>query len=176
MIYSLGDKAPQFLGERYYVAPSAELIGDIVLHQDASVWFNAVLRGDNEPIVIGEGSNVQDGAVLHTDPGKPLTIGDYVTIGHKVMLHGCEIGDHSLVGINAVILNGVKIGKNCIIGAQSMIPEGREIPDNSVVMGIPGKVVKTVSEGQAAMLRANAEVYIRNGARYREGLNVIREV
>ena len=126
--------------------------GNVLLKQDASVWFNAVVRGDNDLITIGEGSNVQDGSVLHTDPGFPLTIGAHVTIGHKVMLHGCDIGEGSLIGINAVVLNGAKIGKNCLIGANTLITEGKEIPDCSLVMGSPAKIIRTLSEEQQARL------------------------
>ncbi|MFT7221312.1 MAG: carbonic anhydrase/acetyltransferase-like protein (isoleucine patch superfamily), partial [Candidatus Azotimanducaceae bacterium] len=126
MIYRLGDREPEFKGD-YWIADSATVLGAVILEQDASVWFNAVLRGDNDVITIGEGSNIQDGAVLHTDPGHPLTIGKGVTVGHKAMLHGCLIGNNSLIGINAVILNGAKIGENCLIGANALIPEGKEI-------------------------------------------------
>ncbi|MEM9622300.1 MAG: gamma carbonic anhydrase family protein, partial [Pseudomonadota bacterium] len=130
MLYELGGQQVRAEGE-YWVADNAAVVGNVLLKDGASVWFNAVLRGDNERITVGEGANVQDGAVLHTDPGFPLNIGAHVTIGHKVMLHGCEIGEGSLVGINAVVLNGAKIGKNCLIGANALITEGKEIPDNS---------------------------------------------
>lgn len=169
MLYQLGDRAVRAEGE-YWVADSAAVIGSVLLKQDASVWFNAVLRGDNELITVGEGSNVQDGAVLHTDPGYPLVIGPHVTIGHKVMLHGCEIGEGSLIGINAVLLNGVKIGKNCIIGANALITEGKEIPDNSMVLGAPGKVVKTLSEEQGQAIRMGAAHYVANARRFRDSL------
>jgi carbonic anhydrase/acetyltransferase-like protein (isoleucine patch superfamily) len=140
------------------------------LKKNASVWWNAVLRGDNEPIVIGENSNIQDNSVLHTDPGFPLTIGANVTVGHLVMMHGCTIDDGSLIGISSVILNGVRIGRNCIIGAKTLIPEGREIPDNSLVLGSPAKVVRTVSPEHAAKAAYGAEHYVHNWQRYKEGL------
>lgn len=169
MLYSLGDKRVQTHGD-FYVAPNATVIGDVVLENNASVWFGAVVRGDNDRIVIGEDSNVQDGSVLHTDHGMPLTIGKGVTIGHLVMLHGCTIGDYSLIGINAVILNGAKIGKYCIIGANALIPERAEIPDGSVVMGSPGKVVKQVQDFHKGILHASALHYVENGKRYRTQL------
>ena len=166
MLYKLGGVAVKAEGD-YWVADSATVVGNVLLKQDASVWFNAVVRGDNDLITIGEGSNVQDGSVLHTDPGFPLTIGAHVTIGHKVMLHGCHIGEGSLIGINAVVLNGAKIGKNCLIGANTLITEGKEIPDNSMVMGSPGKVVRMLSEEQAAGIRAGAAHYVENARRFR---------
>lgn len=168
MLYELGGVAVKAEGD-YWVADSATVVGKVLLKQDASVWFNAVVRGDNDLITIGEGSNVQDGSVLHTDPGFPLTIGAHVTIGHKVMLHGCHIGEGSLIGINAVVLNGAKIGKNCLIGANTLITEGKEIPDNSMVMGSPGKVVRTLSEEQAKGIRAGAAHYVENARRFRTG-------
>ena len=175
MIYSLGSKRLKCLHENYYIAPTANVVGEVVLHEDASVWFNAVLRGDNEPITVGKRSNIQDGAVLHTDPGSPLVIGENVTVGHKAMLHGCRVGDNTLIGINAVILNGVTIGKNCIIGAQAMIPENKVIPDNSVVMGIPGKVVKQVSDYQVVHLKQSAQTYVNHSAVYRDQLSRLAE-
>ena len=168
MLYELDGVVVKAEGD-YWVADSATVVGNVLLKQDASVWFNAVVRGDNDLITIGEGSNVQDGSVLHTDPGFPLTIGAHVTIGHKVMLHGCDIGEGSLIGINAVVLNGAKIGKNCLIGASALITEGKEIPDNSMVMGSPGKVVRTLSEEQAAGIRAGAAHYVENARRFRTG-------
>jgi carbonic anhydrase/acetyltransferase-like protein (isoleucine patch superfamily) len=147
MKYRLGSSQVEAHAESW-VAPNATLVGKVKLEPGASVWFNAVLRGDNELIHIGENSNVQDGTVMHTDMGFPLNIGTGVTIGHKAMLHGCTVGDYSLIGINAVILNGAKIGKYCIIGANSLIGEGKEIPDGSLVMGSPGKVVRELTEPQ----------------------------
>ena len=154
------------------MAPNAVVVGNVILKADASVWFGATLRGDNEPITVGIGSNIQDGSVLHSDPGFALTIGDHVTVGHKVMLHGCVIGDGSLIGINAVVLNGAKIGKNCLIGANALITEGKEIPDNSMVLGSPGKVVKTLSDEQAMGLRIGAAHYVENARRFREQMLV----
>lgn len=140
----------------------------------ASIWFNTVLRGDNDPIVIGRDSNIQDGSILHTDVGSPLTIGEGVTVGHKAMLHGCAIGDNSLVGIGAVILNGAKIGKNCLIGANALITEGKVIPDNSLVMGQPGKVLRELDAGQVEALRISAQHYVQNWRRYVQDLTLLR--
>jgi carbonic anhydrase/acetyltransferase-like protein (isoleucine patch superfamily) len=169
MIYKLDDQVPEFRGE-YFVADNATLIGSVVLENNASVWFNAVLRGDNSSITVGENSNIQDGSVLHTETDHSLTIGKYVTVGHKVMLHGCDIGDNSLIGINAVVLNGAKIGKNCLIGANSLVAEGKEIPDGSLVMGSPGKVVRQLSPEQIAGLTQSALGYVKNSQRYKAGL------
>ena len=155
-----------------WIAPNASLVGKVRLEAGASVWFNAVLRGDNELIHIGENANVQDGSVLHTDMGFPLSVGKGVTIGHKVMLHGCSIGEYSLIGINAVVLNGAKIGKYCIIGANALIAEGKEIPDGSLVMGSPGKVVRQLSEQQMKMLEASSAHYVHNAQRYARELQV----
>ncbi len=139
-------------GDGQWVAPNATVIGSVVLGANSSVWFGAVIRGDNDLIEIGENSNVQENSVLHVDPGVPMKIGDGVTVGHKVMLHGCTVGDNSLIGINAVVLNKAVIGNNCIIGANSLVPEGMKIPDNSLVMGSPAKVVKEIGDGHKAML------------------------
>ena len=171
MKYRLGDSLVETHPESW-TAPTATLIGKVRLEEGASVWFNAVLRGDNELILIGKHSNVQDGAVMHTDMGYPLTIGTGVTIGHNAMLHGCTVGDYSLIGINAVILNGAKIGKNCIIGANSLIGEGKEIPDGSLVMGSPGKVVRDLTDEQKKLLEASAAHYVKNGQRYARELEV----
>ena len=170
MIYNLADRKLEILGDNYFIADSASVIGSVVMHQNASIWFGAVLRGDNDVITIGENSNVQDLSVLHVDPGFPLTIGKNVTVGHKVMLHGCEIGDNSLVGINSVILNGAKIGKNCLIGANSLISENKVIPDGSLVMGSPGKVVKQLSEDQMKGFEMSALHYVENFKRYKRDL------
>ena len=170
-IYALGDSKPQLPPEgEYWVAPSASVIGNVILHPNASVWFGAVLRGDNDPIIVGPDSNVQDGSVLHTDIGSPLTLGRGVTIGHKAMLHGCDVGDYSLIGIGAVILNGVKIGRNCIIGANALITEGKVIPDNSLVMGQPGKVVRERDPDHIAVLKMSADHYVQNWKRFAAGL------
>ncbi|OCW83006.1 anhydrase [Pelagibacteraceae bacterium GOM-A5] len=165
MFYDLEDKKPKNSGENW-VAPNATIIGDVTLEKNSSVWFNAVIRGDNENIYVGEGSNVQDGSVLHTDPGCPLRIGKDVTIGHIVMLHGCTIGDNSLIGIGAVILNNAKIGKNCIIGAKALITENKEIPDNSLVVGAPGRVVRKLTDDEIGKITENAKHYQDNWKRY----------
>lgn len=170
MHYSLDGVTIETDGENYWIAPNAAVIGKVKLERNASIWWSAVLRGDNELITVGENSNVQDGSVLHTDPGYPLTIGPNVTIGHMVMLHGCTIGEGSLIGIGSVILNGTKIGRNCLIGAKTLIGEGKEIPDNSVVMGIPGKVVKQVTPEMAARTADGVRKYVANWQRYKAGL------
>lgn len=167
MLYALGDTRVEITGDDYFVADNATVVGNVRLENNASVWFNAVVRGDNELITIGENSNVQDCSVLHTDPGVPLTIGKNVTVGHKVMLHGCVIGDNSLIGINSVILNGAKIGKNCLIGANSLVTEGKEIPDGSLVMGSPAKVIKQLSPEQQQGLLRSAETYVANFKRFK---------
>ncbi len=167
-VYRLGDVAPVLPPpDQYWIAPSASVIGRVILKRGASVWWGAVLRGDNDPIEVGENSNVQDGGVLHTDMGQPLTIGANVTVGHMVMMHGCVVGDGSLVGIGSVILNGARIGRQCLIGARALITEGKEIPDRSVVMGAPGKVVRTLSEAEAQALAYGAAHYVENWKRYR---------
>lgn len=168
-LYSLGDKTPD-LHEDTWVAPDANVIGDVVLEEGASVWFCATLRGDNECIFVGAGSNVQENCVFHTDMGFPLTIGRNCTIGHKVMLHGCTIGDNTLIGMGATILNGAKIGDNCLIGAGALITEGKEIPDNSLVMGAPGKVVRTLDAQAAKGLELSALHYQDNMRRFRAQL------
>jgi carbonic anhydrase/acetyltransferase-like protein (isoleucine patch superfamily) len=173
-VYSLGGKAPSLPSEGdYWIAPNAAVMGNVVLKKNTSIWFNVTVRGDNDPIEIGENTNIQDGSVLHTDVGKPLIIGKNVTVGHMVMLHGCTIGDNSLIGIGSIILNGAKIGRNCLIGANSLITEGKEIPDNSMVMGAPGKVVREVSEGQIQMLTGSALHYVENWKRYQKGLAAV---
>ena len=171
-MFSLDGVSPQFPSNGdFWVAPGAMLIGDILLEEEASVWFGAVLRGDNEQIRVGLGSNVQDGSVLHTDMGYPLTIGAGCTIGHKTILHGCTIKDNSLIGMGATILNGAVIGSNCIVGANALIAEGKVIPDNSLVVGMPGKIIKTLGEGAAEDLRKSAASYVRNWKRFKAGLS-----
>ena len=166
-VYALGDSKPQLPPEgEYWVAPSASVIGDVILHANASVWFGATLRGDTDPITVGPDSKIQDGSVLHADFGSPLTIGRGVTVGHNAMLHGCEVGDYSLIGIGAVVLNGVKIGRNCIIGANALITEGKIIPDNSLVVGQPGKVVRERDPAHIAVLQMSAEHYVQNWKRF----------
>ena len=170
-LHILDGIAPELPAEgSYWIAASADVIGRVRLERNASIWFNAVLRGDNELISVGEGSNVQDGCVLHTDMGSPLSIGKHCTIGHKAMLHGCTIGDNTLVGIGSIILNNAVIGKNCLIGAHSLISERKVIPDNSLVMGSPGKVVRELDAEAIARLSAAAASYVRNWQRYAKGL------
>ena len=158
-LYRLGDKAPS-LDATAYVAPDATLVGDVQLGPQASVWFQAVARGDNEPIRIGAQSNVQEAAVLHADPGFPLTIGERVTVGHQAMLHGCTIGEGSLIGIQAVVLNGAKIGKHCLVGAGAIVTEGKEFPDRSLILGAPAKVVRQLSDEDVARLEGAAAGYV----------------
>lgn len=168
-IYSLGERRP-VLAPSAWVAPDAHVMGRIELADGASIWFGAVLRGDNEPIVIGAGSNVQENAVLHTDMGFPLVVGEGVTIGHQAMLHGCTVGDGSLIGIQAVVLNGAKIGRECLIGAGALVAEGKVIPDRSVVLGTPGKVVRELTDADVEGLRAGARSYVARAALFREQL------
>ena len=169
MFYDLKDKKPNSSGENW-VAPNATIIGDVTLEKNSSIWFNAVLRGDLENIHIGEGSNIQDGSVLHTDPGYPLKVGKNVTVGHLVMLHGCTIGDNSLIGIGAVILNNTKIGKNCIIGAKTLLAENKVIPDNSLVVGSPGRVIRQVTEEEKEAVLKNTIHYQDNWKRYSKSI------
>ncbi|ABV93272.1 gamma-class carbonic anhydrase family protein [Dinoroseobacter shibae DFL 12 = DSM 16493] len=174
MIYALDGIAPQFPASgNYWVAPDANLIGKVVLEEASSVWFGATLRGDNEEIRLGTGSNIQEACVLHTDMGFPLTIGTNCTIGHKAILHGCTIGDGSLVGMGATILNGARIGKGCLIGAGALVTESKEIPDFSLVMGAPGKVVRTLDETAQAGLLESATGYQANMRRFRAGLTAL---
>ncbi len=168
-IYTLGDRQP-VLGHEAWVAPNATVIGDVRLGDQASIWWNAVIRGDNDTITIGAGSNIQDGSVLHADDGVPLTIGANVTVGHLVMLHGCTVGEQSLIGIKSVILNKAQIGRHCIIGANSLIPEGKVIPERSLVMGSPGKVVRQLTDEEVARLLLAAQGYVDNARRYRAQL------
>ncbi len=170
MIYSLGERKLEIKGEDYFIAENAAVIGSVVIHNNVSIWFNAVLRGDNEPLVIEEGSNIQDGVVIHTDEDVPFRIGRGVTVGHQAMLHGCDIGDNSLIGINSVILNSAKIGKNCIIGANCLITHKKDIPDNSMVLGSPGKVVREVTQEEIEYLKFSAEHYIGNFKRFKKEL------
>ena len=168
-IYNLGDRQP-VLGRKAWVAPNATVIGDVRLGDAASIWWNAVVRGDNDTITIGAGSNIQDGSVLHVDAGVPMILGANVTVGHLVMLHGCTVGDESLIGIKTVILNHAVIGRHCIIGANSLIPEGKVIPERSLVVGSPGKVVRQLSDEEVARLQRSAQGYVANAQRYRTGL------
>jgi carbonic anhydrase/acetyltransferase-like protein (isoleucine patch superfamily) len=167
MRYDLGERRVQFRGSHHYIAPSAVVIGDVVLENRASVWFNAVIRGDNDTIAIGPDANIQDGSVLHTDAGVQLTLGRCVSVGHLVMLHGCTVGEGSLIGIKAVVLNGAVIGRECLIGANALIPEGKLIPDRSLVLGSPGKVVRTLTDEEVAGLYGIAAHYVDQAERYR---------
>lgn len=171
-IYELDKVAPR-MADSTWVADSAQVIGNVELGEDASVWFGVVIRGDTECITIGRGSNIQDASVLHADVGKPLTVGDHVTVGHKVMLHGCTIGDGSLIGIGAVVLNGAKIGKGCIVGAGALVTEGKEFPDGSMIIGSPAKVVRELTEQQQAGLQLSALHYIENARRFKAGLKQV---
>ncbi|WP_299030504.1 gamma carbonic anhydrase family protein [uncultured Sulfitobacter sp.] len=171
-IYALADITPQ-IDPTAWVAPDANVIGNVTLAQNSSVWFGCTLRGDNELISVGAGSNVQENSVFHTDPGCPLTIGENCTIGHKVMLHGCTIGDNSLIGMGATVLNGAKIGKNCLIGAGALITENKVIPDGSLVMGAPGKVVRTLDDKAIEGLRMSAIHYQQNAARFAADLKPV---
>jgi len=168
-IYELDGVAPR-LADSAWVADSAQVIGNVVLGEGSSVWFGAVLRGDTETITLGAGSNIQDGSVLHADVGFPMTVGANVTVGHQVMLHGCTIGDESLIGIGATVLNGAKIGRNCLVGAGSLVTEGKEFPDGSMIIGSPARVVKSLTPEQIKGLRLSAHHYIENAERYRKGL------
>ena len=170
MIYSLGDMRLTTVSDDYYITPNATLIGAINLGSNSSIWWNAVIRADNEPITLGDNTNIQDSCVLHTDPGFPIKIGANVSIGHKCMLHGCTIGEGSLVGIGTIILNGAQIGRNCLIGANSLITEGKEIPDNSLVMGSPGKVIRNVDDKAIAMMARNIKSYVNRAERYKAEL------
>ena len=169
-LYSLDDVSPELPAGFHWIAPTAVVIGKVKVSEGVGIWFGSVLRGDNEPISIGKNSNIQENCVFHTDPGFPVTIGDGCTIGHKAMIHGCTIGDNSLVGMSATILNGAKIGNNCLIGAGALVPEGKEIPDNSLVVGMPGKVVRELDENAIKGLEASALHYVNNARRFSMGL------
>lgn len=171
-IYQLDDQAPQ-LHDSSWVADSAQVMGRVILEEDASVWFGAVVRGDMDTVRIGRRSNIQDGSVLHADKGVPLTIGENVTVGHQVMLHGCTIGDGSLIGIQAVVLNGARIGKNCLVGAGSLVTEGKEFPDGSMILGSPAKVVRQLTPEQIEGLQRSAQGYVDNAKRFKAGLRKI---
>jgi carbonic anhydrase/acetyltransferase-like protein (isoleucine patch superfamily) len=169
MLFELGERKPK-VHPSCFVAESAQVIGSIALEEDASVWFNCVLRGDNDLITIGAQSNVQDGTIIHTDSGIQVSVGRGVTIGHRVMLHGCEVGEFSLIGIGAIVLNRAKIGRYCLIGAGALITEGKEIPEGSLVVGAPGRVVRQLNEGERRMLEGSAAHYVHNGQRYKREL------
>lgn len=169
MIYDLNGQTAE-IADNAFVAPNASIIGDVCLKSGASVWFGAVIRGDIERITVGTGSNVQDGTVMHTDPDNPCTLGDYVTVGHMAMLHGCKVGDGSLVGIGATLLNGSRIGKRCIVGAHTLITEGKKFPDGVLIIGTPGKIVRELNEDDFARMRENAERYVVRAQRYLQEL------
>lgn len=171
-IYELDSIAPR-VSDTCWVADSAQVMGNVELADDSSIWFGTVIRGDTETIQIGRGSNIQDGSVLHADLGKPLTVGEYVTVGHKVMLHGCTIGDGSLIGIGAVVLNGAVIGKGCIVGAGALVTEGKEFPDGSMIIGSPAKAVRELTQAQRDGLKMSAVFYIENARRFKAGLHKI---
>ncbi|MDO6384973.1 gamma carbonic anhydrase family protein [Uliginosibacterium sp. 31-12] len=173
-VFALNDQKPE-LSKDAWVADSAQVIGRSKLGERVSVWFNAILRGDNEPITVGANSNIQDGAILHTDEGIPLTIGENVSVGHMAMLHGCTVGDGTLIGMNAVILNRAVIGKHCLIGAKALIPEGKVIPDRSLVVGTPGRIIRELTDEEVARIEAGAVHYVENAARFRKGLRRIEE-
>ena len=168
MIVKLGDREPELLGENQFIAPNATIIGTVRLRSNTSIWFNAVLRGDTEWIDIGDNTSVQDGCVLHADPGFPLRIGQGVTIGHKAMLHGCEIGDNTLVGIGSILLNGAKVGRDCLIGANSLITLGKQFPDGVLIMGSPAKVIRKLQPAEIKENRISAQLYVENGKRFLE--------
>jgi len=168
VIYTLGERVPVLEGNGHFIADNATVIGNVCLKAESSVWFNCVLRGDNELIELGERSNIQDGCVLHTDPGYPLTIGTGVTVGHKAMLHGCSIGNNSLIGIGSTILNGAAIGNNCMVGAHALVTQGKSFPDGSLILGTPAKVVRELTSEEIAGMRESANHYVENAARYGE--------
>lgn len=166
-LYRLGERVPQTPDpDRYWMAPDANVIGSVTLGEDVGVWFGATLRGDNEPVTVGRGSNIQEGVMVHADPGFPATIGEGCTIGHHAIIHGCTIGDNSLVGMGATVLNGAKIGKNCLIGANALVTEGKEFPDNSLIVGSPARAIRTLDDAAVAGLKMSAENYVRNWQRF----------
>ena len=171
-LYQLDGLTPD-VADSAWVADSAQVIGEVHLAEQASVWFGAVLRGDTEPLTVGRGSNIQEGSVLHADHGYPCTVGEYVTVGHQVMLHGCTVGDGSLIGIKAVVLNGARIGKNCLVGAGALVTEGKEFPDGSLIIGAPARAVKQLTPEQIEGLRKSAEHYVENARRFQNGLRRI---
>lgn len=173
MLIGLGNHRPEFQSADVWVADNATLIGRVVLSEASSVWFGAVLRADNEPITVGARTNIQDLSVLHTDPGFPLNISDDCTIGHQAMLHGCTIGEGTMIGIGAIVLNGAKIGRHCLIGAGALVPEGAEIPDRSLVIGLPGKIKRELSDEEVSRLLENAAQYVRRGREYRLNASII---
>lgn len=169
-IYTLGERKVEFRGEEWFLAPDAALIGTVIVHHEASVWFKAVVRGDSDVITLGERTNIQDGAVLHTDPGVPLALGRDVSVGHKALLHGCTVGNGSLIGIGAIVLNHAVIGSGTLVGAGTLIPEGKTFPDGVLVLGTPGKIVRELKPEEKAELLKNADIYVRRAKVYRERL------
>ncbi|NVP56048.1 gamma carbonic anhydrase family protein [Mycoplana rhizolycopersici] len=173
-LYALGEHAPTLPDDdRYWVAPDAHVMGKVEIGPDVGIWFGATLRGDNEPIVLGARTNIQEGTIVHTDPGKPVQIGEGCTIGHGAIIHGCTIGNNSLVGMGATVLNGAVIGNNCLVGANALVTEGKVFPDNSLIVGSPARVVRTLDEEQIAGLRKSAEGYVRNWKRFKAELRRI---
>ncbi|MDP9809110.1 carbonic anhydrase/acetyltransferase-like protein (isoleucine patch superfamily) [Rhizobium tibeticum] len=171
-VYALAGLTPDLPpAGTYWIAPDAHVIGQVTLGEDVGVWFGAVLRGDNEPITVGRSTNIQEGAMLHTDPGFPVTIGEGCTIGHHAIVHGCVIGDNSLVGMGATLLNGAKIGRNCLVGANALITEGKQFPDNSLIVGSPARVVRTLDDAAIAGMRRSAEKYVGNWQRFARDLH-----
>ena len=174
-IYSLPDQIPVVPeDDAFWIAPDAHVIGDVTLGRDVGVWFGAVLRGDNEPIVLGEGTNVQEGVMIHTDPGFPVTIGAGCTLGHHAIVHGCTLGENTLIGMGATVLNGAKIGANCLVGANALVTEGREFPDGSLIVGAPAKAIRTLDDEAIANMRKTARKYVANWQKYKKGLTVVR--
>ena len=173
-LYALDDRVPTLPAEdRYWVAPDANVIGKVILGEDVGIWFGATLRGDNEPIIVGARSNIQEGVVVHTDPGKPVIIGEGCTIGHGAIVHGCTIGNNSLIGMGATVLNGAVIGNNCIVGANALVTEGKVFPDNSLIVGSPARVMRELDGEAVEGLKRSAESYVRNGQRFRKGLKAL---
>ncbi|WP_274628935.1 gamma carbonic anhydrase family protein [Arvimicrobium flavum] len=172
-IYALDGVRPTFDDENVWIAPDASIIGNVLLGRDVGIWFGAALRGDSEPIRIGDDTNVQEHTIMHTDPGLPLTIGKGCTIGHRALLHGCTIGDNTLIGMGAIVLNGARIGNNCLVGAGALVTEGKEFPDGSLIVGSPAKVVRQLDEAAIERLRQSARHYVANARRFRAGLTTV---
>lgn len=173
-VYRLGTRVPNLpAADRYWISPDANVIGSVTLGDDVGIWFGATLRGDNEPMTVGRGTNIQEGVMVHSDPGFPATIGEDCTIGHHAIIHGCTIGDNTLIGMGATILNGAKIGKNCLVGANALVTEGKEFPDNSLIVGSPARVVRTLDEKAAEGIRKSAEKYVANWKRFAEELKPV---
>ncbi|GMB82197.1 gamma carbonic anhydrase family protein [Shinella zoogloeoides] len=173
-LYALDDRTPTLpADDRYWVAPDANVIGKVILGEDVGIWFGATLRGDNEPIIVGACSNIQEGTVVHTDPGKPVIIGEGCTIGHGAIIHGCTIGNNSLIGMGATVLNGAVIGNNCLVGANALVTEGKVFPDNSLIVGSPAKAIRTLDADAVEGLKKSAESYVRNWQRFKRGLKAI---